>query len=100
MLESAIAPEGTVLEYFDHGTNRNDYQRSTVSKWRGSHPDQFQSEGRNDFSNGASLGAGGFYLALSRVRSPSDKFPERGRDFHLDRSIEEMDRAFEGLQEF
>jgi hypothetical protein len=50
---------------------------------------------------------GAFYLALSRVRRPSDvmlfgtdKFPEHVPDFHLDRLIEEMDSAFEGPHKF
>jgi hypothetical protein len=29
-----------------------------------------------------------------------DEFPEHGSDFHLNRFIEEIGRAFEGLHEF
>jgi hypothetical protein len=50
MLELATAPEGTLVNSFDHGMKRNDSQRFTVSKCRGSYPDQFQSDFTNDSS--------------------------------------------------
>jgi hypothetical protein len=53
------------------------------------------------------LAQGVFYLALSRVKCPSDvmlfgtdKFPEHGPDPHLNSWIEEMDHAFKGPHEF
>jgi hypothetical protein len=50
---------------------------------------------------------GAFYVALSHVRRLSDlmifgtnEFPEHGADFHLNRFIQEMQPAFEGMHEF
>jgi hypothetical protein len=85
--------------------NRIDDGRFTLSKCRSSYPDQFQSDFTNDLSKYRSriqrLRTGALSGSLSDVMLfGTDKFPEHGRDFHLNSLIEEMDHAFEGPDEF
>jgi hypothetical protein len=96
--------------YFNHLMNSNDYQRFTVSKCK--RPicitfNPISQTTRPSAGHGSSVCERAFYLAFSRVKCHSDvmifgtdKFPEHGRDFRLNRLIEEMDHALEYRMSF